>query len=71
MHRVQQKGDKGLSQDYEKDRTVKHKKRKSTPPKIAYSAMMNICEAECPDYTSTVDMEEGVNDRKDENNKKG
>ena len=30
---------------------------------------MDICEAEFPDDTSTVDMEEGVNDRKYDNNK--
>ena len=68
LHRVQQKGDKGLSQEYEKDRTVQHKKRKATLPKIAYPDMMDICEAEFQDDTSPVDMEEGVNDVKYDKN---
>ena len=68
--RVQQKGENGLSQEYEKYITVQHKKRKSTLPKIASPNMMDICEAECPDDTSPVDMEEDVIDRKDDNNEK-
>ena len=72
-----------LSQEYDKDRTVQQKKRKSAFPKIASPSMMDTCEddgknkkfdvekeAEFPDDTSTVDMEEGVNDRKDEINEK-
>ena len=70
LSRVQQKGDKGLSQEYEKDRTIQHKKRKATLPKIASPAMMDICEAECLYETSPVDMEEGVNDIKDDKNEK-
>ena len=31
--------------------------------------MMDICEPECPYDTSTVDMEEGVNDRNYDKNK--
>ena len=58
------------SQEYDKDRTVQHKKRKATLPHIASPAMMDICEAEFPDDTSPVDMEEGVNDRKDDKNEK-
>ena len=64
LHRVQQKWDKVLYQEYEKYRTVQHKKRKATLPKIAYPAMMDICEAKLPDDTSLVNMEEGINDRK-------
>ena len=32
--------------------------------------MIYVCEAEFPDDTSSVDMEEGVNDRKDDKNEK-
>ena len=70
LNRLQKKVDKGLSQEYEKDIIVQHKNSKSTLPKIAYTDMMDICEAECPDDTSHVDMEEGVNDIKDDNNEK-
>ena len=70
LNRLQQKVDKGFSQEYEKDRTVQHTKRKATPPKIASPAMMDIYESECPDNTSPVDMEEGVYDRKDDKNEK-
>ena len=66
MHRVQQKGDKGFSQEYEKYRTVKHKKRKPALPNITSPDMMDIRESECPYDTSTVDIEEGVNNRKDD-----
>ena len=59
-----------LSQEYDKDRTVQHKRRKSTLPKIASPAMMNIYEAECPDDTSPIEMEGGENDRKDDRNEK-
>ena len=45
LHKVQQKVEKGLSQEYEKDRTVQHKKRKATLPKIASPNMKDICEA--------------------------
>ena len=70
LHRVQQKEEKWLSQEYEKDRTVQHKKMKAALPKIASTAMMDICEAECPDDISPIEMEEGVNDIKDYKNKK-
>ena len=58
-----------LSQEYEKDRTVQHKNMKATLPNIASPAMMDICEAEFPDDTSTIEMDEGVNDRKDDKKK--
>ena len=70
FHRVKQKGDKALSQEYEKDRTVEHKKRKSTLPNIASPDMMDMCYSEFPNATSPVDMEEGVNDRKYDKNEK-
>ena len=69
LHRVQQKGDKGLSQEYEKDRTVQHKKRKATLPKIASPAMMDTCETEFSDDSSPMDEEGGVSDRNDDKNK--
>ena len=60
-----------------------NKKRKSTLPNIASLAMMDTCEeddnnnkydkekeVECPDENSTVEMEEGVNDRKYDSNEK-
>ena len=53
------------SQEYDKDRTVQPKKRKATLPNITYPA-----KAEFSDDTSTIEKEEGVNDRKDDNNKK-
>ena len=70
LHRVQQIGDKGLSQEYERYRTVQHKNRKETIPRIASSAMMDICEAEYPDDTSTVEMEKVVNYINDDKNEK-
>ena len=57
------------SQEYDKDRTVQHKKRKATITKIASLAKMNTSEAEFSDDTSPIDKEEGVNDRKDDKNK--
>ena len=59
-----------MSQEYEKYRTVQHKKRKAKLPNIAYAAMMDICEAECSYDTSPVEMKEDVSDRKDEKIKK-
>ena len=59
-----------MSQEYEKDRTVQQKKRKETLPKIESTAMMDICETECSDETSLVEMEEGVKDRKYDKNEK-
>ena len=58
------------SQEYNKDRTVQQKKRKATLPKITSPHMMDIREAEFPDETSPIDMEEGVNDREDDKNGK-
>ena len=50
LHRIQQKGYKLFSQEYEKYRTVQQKNRKATLPKIASPAMMDICEAEFLDH---------------------
>ena len=57
-----------MSQEYEKDRTVQYKKRKATLPKITSPDMRDICEIrdECPDGTSTVVMEDCVNNNLDE-----
>ena len=52
------------SREHDKDRTVQHKKRKGTLPKIASSAKMNTSDAEFSDDTSPIEKEEGVNDRK-------
>ena len=67
------------SQEYDKDRTVQPKKRKTTLPKISYPDMMDTCEeddknnkksegkeAEFPDENSAVELEEGVNNIKDD-----
>ena len=59
-----------MYQEYEKYRTAQHKKRKEILPKITSPDMMDICETEWPADTSPVDMEEGVNDRKYDRNKK-
>ena len=44
MHRVKRKGENFSSQKYDKDRTVQHKKSKTTIPNIATPAMMDKCE---------------------------
>ena len=54
------------SHEYEKDRTVQRKKMKGTLPKIASPAKMNTSEAELSDYSSPIQKEGGVNDRKDD-----
>ena len=54
----------------DKDRTVRHKKRKGTLPRIAYPAKKNTSGAEFSYDTSHIDKEKGVNDRKDGNNEK-
>ena len=69
LHRVQKKGEKLPSQEYVKDRTVQHKKRKATPPKIASPDNMNTSYTEFSDDTSPIETEDGVNDRKDDKNK--
>ena len=51
------------SQEYEKDGTVPHKKRKATLPKIASPDKMDTSEAELSDDTSPIEKEEVVNDR--------
>ena len=58
------------SQEYDKDRTVQHKTRKATPPKIAPPAKTSTSEAEFSDYTSPIENEEGVNVKKYYRNKK-
>ena len=70
LHRVQKKGEELYFQEYDKDRKLQHKNRKATLPKITSPAMMDICEAELPDYTSPVYTEEGVHYRKDDKNEK-
>ena len=69
LHRVK-KGEELSFQEYDKDRKLQHKNRKATLPHIASPAMMDIREAEFPDDISPVDMQEGVNDRKDDKNEK-
>ena len=59
-----------MSQEYEIYSKFQHKKRKATPPKIAFPDLMDICEAEYPDDTSPVEMEEDVSYRKHDNNEK-
>ena len=69
LDRVQKKGEKLSYHEYEKDRTVQHKKRKGTLRKITYTDNMNTREAEFSDDTSPIDKEEGLNDRKYDRNK--
>ena len=45
LNRVQKKGEKLSSQEYDKDRTVQHKNRKAKLPKIVSPDIMDICEA--------------------------
>ena len=68
LNRVQKKGGKLSSHEYDNDRTVQHKNRKGTLPKIASPAKMNKSETEFSDKTSPIEKEEGVNDRKDDKN---
>ena len=70
LDRVQKKGEKLSSHEYDKYRTVQHKKRKGTLPKIASPAKMNKSAAYFSDKTSPIEKQEGVNDRKDDKNKK-
>ena len=70
LDRVQKKGEILSSHEYDKDRTVKHKKRKGTLPKIASPANMNTSEAELSDGISPIEKEEGLNYIKDDKNKK-
>ena len=57
-------------QEYEKDRTVSHKNRKVTLPKIASPDKMDTSEAELSDDNYPIEKEEAVNYRKDDRNKK-
>ena len=66
---VQKKGEKLSSHEYDKNRTVQHKKGRVTLSKIAYPAKIHTSEAEFSDGTSLIEKEEGVNDRKDDKNK--
>ena len=70
LRRVQNKGEKWSYQKYDKDITVQQKKRKATLPKITSPAKMNTSEVELSDETSPIQNEEGLNDRKDDKNKK-
>ena len=70
MYRVQNKGETFSSREYYKDRTVQHKERKVTLPKLASPAKINPSDAEFSDYTSPIEKEEGINDRKDDKNRK-
>ena len=70
LHRVQKNGEKCSSQEYDKDRTVQHKKRKATLPKIASPAKKNTSDAEFSDNPSPIEKEKGVSDRKNEQNEK-
>ena len=47
-----------------------NKKEESNTPQIAYPANMNTRQAEFADETSTIEKQEGVNDRKYDKNKK-
>ena len=69
LHRVPKKGETFPPQEYDKVRTVQHKNRISTLPKIASPAKMNTIESEFSEDTSTIEKEEVVNDRKDDKNK--
>ena len=69
LDRVQKKGEMFSYDEYDKDRTVQYKKRKGTLPKIAYPANMNTSEAEFSDDTYPIEKEEGINDRKYDENK--
>ena len=57
LHRVQKKGGKLSFQEYDKDRTVQHKKKKGTRPKISSPAKMDTSEAEFLDETSPIEKE--------------
>ena len=58
------------SHEHDRDRTVQHKKRKGTLPKIASPAKKNTSDAEFSYDTSPIEKEKGVNDRKDGENEK-
>ena len=50
--------------EHDKDRTIQHKKRKGTLPKITSPAKKNTSDSEFSDGTSPIEKEKGVNDRK-------
>ena len=70
LERLQKIGKKLSSHEHDKDRTIQHKKRKVTLPKIASPAKKNTSDAEFSDDTSPIEDEKGVNDRKDVKSKK-
>ena len=70
LDRVQKKGEKVSSREYDKDITVQHKNRKGTLPKTTSPAKKNISDAEFSDEISPIDKEKGVHNIKDEKNKK-
>ena len=70
LHRLQKKGEIFSSQEYNKDRTVQYTKRKASLPNITFPAIIDTCEAEFSDDMSPIEKKEGVNDRKDDKNKK-
>ena len=57
------------SHEHDKDRTVQHKKRKGTLPKIAYPDKKNTSDTEFSDDTSHIEKEKVVNDIKYGKNK--
>ena len=63
LRRVQKKVESLSSQEYDKDRTVQYKKRKTTLSKIVSPVMVEICEVrdEYHDDSSPVVMEDFVN----------
>ena len=58
------------SHEHDKNRTVQHKKRKETFPKISSPAKKNTSDAEFSDNPSPIEKEKGVSDRKNEQNEK-
>ena len=69
LDRVQKKGEKLSSREYDKVRTVQHKNRKGTLPNIASPAKINTSESESSDENYPIEKEEGLNYRTDEKNK--
>ena len=57
------------SREHDKDKTVQHKKRKRTLPKIASPAKNNTSDAEFSDDTYPIEKDRDVNDIKYDKNK--
>ena len=68
LYRVYKKREELSSQEYDKDRTVQYKNRKTTLPNITSPAVVEICEVryEYNDNSSPAGMEDCVNDNLDE-----